>query len=139
MNQLFSSSHSTDGKIPEGIDIEDNYLTIDDVFNTSTSFNFIPIFVTDRKECDRTRSKVEQRDEFEKHQKADERIKYSLFSDANGNEIYSSHLKSETDRLALAFKECHLVKILKYCHAHWVGDAILKRDNVQLSSGRSEI
>ncbi len=55
-----------DDNIPDGIDIEDNYLTIDDAFNTSTSFDFIPRFVRDRKECYRTRSKVEQRDELEK-------------------------------------------------------------------------
>ncbi len=58
LNHPFSSSHSTDDKISDSIDIEDNYLTIDNAFNTR--------FVTDRKECDRAKTKFEQRDELKK-------------------------------------------------------------------------
>ncbi len=54
LNQQFSSCHFTDDNISDGKGIVDNYLTIDDACNTSTSFDFIPRFVTHRKQCDRT-------------------------------------------------------------------------------------
>ncbi len=63
---------------------------------------------------------------------ADELMEDSQFSDGNGNEMYSSYLKSETDRLALASKECHLEKILKHCHAHWLDDASRKETTSNL-------
>ncbi len=49
LNQPLSPSHSMVDKILEGIHIEDNYLTIDDAFNTNTSFNFIPKFINTEK------------------------------------------------------------------------------------------
>ncbi len=48
----------------------------------------------------------------------------SQFSDGYGKVMYSDYLKTETDRLALASNECHLEKILKYHHAHFVGSNV---------------
>ncbi len=84
-------------------------------------------FVTGHKDCEHIRSKVVQRDVLERHHMGEELRRNSQFSDGYGKAMYSDYLKSETDRLALAFKECHLEKILKYHHTHFVDNNVNRR------------
>ncbi len=48
LNQPFSSNLFLEVKIPEDIDIKDNYLCIDNEFNVNTRYNTASSYVTDR-------------------------------------------------------------------------------------------
>ncbi len=90
----------------------------------NTKYSMKTDFATDCKDHEHIRSKTVQKDVLERHRMGEELRRDSQFSDGYGKAMYSDYRITETDRLALASKECHLEKILKYHDAHFVGSIV---------------
>ncbi len=129
-NQPLDLSQTRDDNIPLGVDINDDYLSLDDEFDMNTNYSEKNDFVTGCKDSEHIRSKAIQRDVLKRHRMGKELRKDSQFSDGYGKAMYSDYLKTETDRLALASKESHLEKILKYHYAHFVENNVIRVANI---------
>ncbi len=66
-NQPLDFSLTKDDNVPLCVDIQDNYLSIDDEFDMNTKYSMKTDFVTGCKDCERIRSKAVQRDLLERH------------------------------------------------------------------------
>ncbi len=130
-NQPLDFSQTKDDNIPLGVDIHDNYLSMHDKFDVNTKYSKKTNFITGQKDCEHIRSKAIQRDVLKRHRMGEELRKDSQFSDGYGKVMCSDYLKTETDRLALASKEHHLEKILKYHYAHFVENNVIRGADIK--------
>ncbi len=89
MNQQLDFSITRDDNVPLGVDLHDNYLSIDNEFDLNTKYNVKTNFVTGYKDCEHIRRKALQRDVLQRHRMGEELRRDSPFSYGYWKAMYS--------------------------------------------------
>ncbi len=77
-NQPLNFSQTRDENVPFGVDLHDNYLSIDDEFGMNINYSVKTNFFTGCKDCEHIRNKTVQMDVLERHRMGEQLGRFSI-------------------------------------------------------------